>query len=74
MGIYDRDYIKDEFDEGARGRRFHAWQALIGINVVVWILWLVASGRGGGSGQLLQQFISARSTRFRDGPSGPAGA
>lgn len=61
MGIYDRDYIKDDFDEGARGRRFHAWQALIGINVVVWVLWLVASDRGGGSGQMLQ-FMSEHFT------------
>jgi membrane associated rhomboid family serine protease len=49
MGLYDRDYIKNDFEESsARGRRFHAWQALIGINVVVWVLWLIAQDRGGG--------------------------
>ena len=53
MGIYDRDYIKEEYDVTSSGRRYQARQILIGVNVFVWILWLIALDRGGGTGSML---------------------
>lgn len=52
MGLYDRDYIKEEYDSPAQSRRFAAWQILIGINAVVWVAWVIARDKGSAPGAL----------------------
>lgn len=54
MSIYDRDYIKEnDSDAISSARRFSAVQILIGINVLVWLTWMIGRPRDMGNPELL---------------------
>lgn len=58
MGIYDRDYIKEnDSDALASSRRFSAIQILIGLNVLVWLAWMLGSSPKRGNPELLKFMV-----------------
>jgi len=55
MGIYDRDYIKDDpADAVSSARRFTAVQILIALNVIVWFVWMIGRPRDIGNPELIE--------------------
>jgi membrane associated rhomboid family serine protease len=59
MGIYDREYYRDERSSflGSLNRQGQVWKSLIFINVVLFLLQLATADRGGVSGPVTEALV-----------------